>query len=246
MTAVLVLAAGSSRRYAEAGIATPKGLIRFRWRHSAPHTMIEHIAGMDHRLGQENIVVGTGQGPEWEGLPYPRYGLPPTRGQADTAARLVRGLELENVPLLVLNSDAGFLYPLNTFVRQSMPFDAAALVFPSEDRSYSYVQSMPLFHLAREKSPISRWAMAGAYFFRRGRLLAEAVERQMRANQVHDNGEFYLSGTFVHLETDGSGCLAVPMDREQWLPWGTPEDLARDPRVLVEDPAVEAVLKRMR
>jgi hypothetical protein len=40
--------------------------------------------------------------------------------------------------------------------------------------------------------------------------------------------------------------LAVKMEREEWLLWGTPEDLARDPRVKIEDPAIEAILKEMR
>lgn len=245
---VLIPAAGGSRRFAEAGISLPKGLIRFRWRQSAPRTMIEHVACRDNRLSQSaHFYVGMsdslGVDPRWNACPMPKVDVGHTRGQAETVLRMLRALKIDDEPVLVLNSDCGFTYPLSTFIMQAGAFVGAALVFQSASRAYSYVRGMPLFYSAQEKEPISRWAMAGAYFFPRAGVLREAIERQIGANHQHA-GEFYLSGSLTYMV--GEEMLAVPMEREQWHCWGTPEDLARDPQVQVEDESIEKILRRMR
>lgn len=245
---VLVPAAGRSSRYEQAGITTPKGLIRFRWRQGYKRPMIAHVALNDHHLSDRaEFYVGVERATaEWCALH--EFGMNllqtgPTRGQAETVLRMLQMLDLNAAPVLVLNTDAGFTYPLDLFVRQSLDFPASALVFHSRNRAYSYVDGMPTFHTAREKDPITKWAMAGAYFFPRGEILREAIELQISANHVH-NGEFYLSGAFTYML--GMAKLAVPMQPSQWHSWGTPEDLAHDAAVEVEDPAIEAILKTLR
>ena len=242
---VLIPAAGSSKRFRDVGINTPKGMIRFRLRGSGNRPMLAHIVE-GHRLDPYRINVGvSSEEREWQKAVTPllvnRVGR--TRGQAETVLNMLRTIPLEDDgPVLVLNSDCAYLYPLDVFVAQAKGYKKAVLVFPSDDRAYSYVDALPLFHTAREKEPFSPWAIAGAYYFEHRSQLLEAITSQIAANHLHA-GEFYLSGTLTYMSGTG---LAVAMQRDQWINWGTPEDLARDPRVVVEDPAIESILKELR
>lgn len=246
---VLIPAAGSSRRFAEVGILRPKGTIPFRWRQGPRRSMIEQVAYADHMLSQSALYFvgindpGLVEREYWDTVPMPKVQTGPTRGQAHTVLLMLHALSLDDEPVLVLNSDNAFTYPLSVFVSQAIAYPGAALVTRSRNRAYSYVSGMPLFYTAREKEPISQWAMAGAYFFPQGRDLRRAIERQMAANAVH-NGEFYLSGALTYMM--GAAMLAVPIDRSQWHCWGTPEELARDPEVQIDDPEVATVLAQYR
>lgn len=142
--------------------------------------------------------------------------------------------------MLVLNSDCGFNYPLHVFVKQAELFGMAALVFPGyDDRAYSYVDGYPIFKGAAEKLNISEWALAGAYYFRSSSRLRLLIKSMKERDERHA-GEFYMS---LALRDTG---LAVAMERRQLRVWGTPEDLARDPGVRVEDPEIEKILERLR
>lgn len=245
---VIIPAAGNSRRFRDAGIDIPKGLIRFK-RGDVTGAMLEHI--LCDYLEQADcepplIVVN-----ENTAFPMQNFSfmvevarVPATLGQAHT---VFLGLEtlgdaIEG-PILVLNSDVGYEYPLEVFCRQAQSFSAAALVFPGEgDTAFSYVDSFPLFTQAREKQVISNWAMAGAYYFSNGFELKCALRSQINSGARHAN-EFYLSGTFGYLSGEK---IAISMQRNQLLQWGTPEDLARDKKVRIEDPAIEAALAPLR
>jgi hypothetical protein len=236
---VLIPAAGSSQRFVDAGIAQPKGLIRFAWGEGKPQTMVENVS---RGISTARRWIGVSKGNDWHGIGIDVVTTGETEGQAETLHKMIHLIGLCNEPVLILNSDCGFTYPLSVFVRQAQNFSAAALVFRSRSRAYSYVDGMPVFRSAQEKNPISRWAMAGAYYWRSATELSAALVEQHMAGAKHGE-EYYLSGAFDYM--DGA-MLAVPMERAQWHCWGTPEDLARDPDVQIEDPAIEAILRRLR
>lgn len=245
---IIIPAAGNSRRFKDIGIDTPKGLIRFT-RDGFTGAMLEHILCdlLTHDHAPPMIIVN-----ENTSFPMKNFEhlvevvrVAPTWGQAHT---VYLGLEtLDEItlsgPVLVLNSDVGYDYSLDVFCRQAQDFAAAALVFPGEgDTAFSYVDNFPIFSEALEKQAISNWAMAGAYYFSDGHDLRSALKAQLDSGVRHAN-EFYLSGTFqYHRETK----IAIAMQRNQLLQWGTPEDLARDKKVTIEDPAIEAALAPLR
>ena len=240
LSTVIVPAAGKSQRFADAGIEGHKALIKFHWRNHHG-TMFDHILRdleKDHLIwiGVNGLDVFTVRDYVVD------VGL--TEGQADTVHRMLLKLN-KNGPVLVLNCDAGFDYPLELFEQQCMSTGLAygALVFPgNEERQYSYVDNYPLFLSAAEKNPISSWAMAGAYWFSSSKELASVFEHQFLNGTKH-SGEFYLSGTFQMMRGPG---LAVAMERKQLHVWGTPEDLARDPTVRITHNRLALILEKLK
>jgi len=169
-----------------------------------------------------------------------------TRGQADSVRIGLKGAmecwEGDKFEVMVVNTDAGFVYPLDVFYEQARNFPGAVMLFRGHgDTSYSYVCDYPLFSHAQEKRPISPWAIAGAYYFQDSRCLYEALVAQARDNITHA-GELYLSGVFNVGPYRLSRFLAVAMHRWQLAVWGTPEDLARDASVGIVDEGIQKML----
>jgi hypothetical protein len=233
---VIIPAAGGCRRYREAGITIPKGLIEFSRKGCISMTMIEHIY-KPHFPRLEPIVVLLKNTVS----PFSRTGyIEDSRGQAETVLKILPSIDL-NQSILVLNSDVGYEYPLSVFVQQASKFESAILVFPAQDTSFSYVNNFPIFDVVSEKEVISDWAVAGAYYFRSARRLYQAISNQLESKDTHA-GEYYLSGSFAHLSGKK---LAVAMERKQLLQWGTPEDLARDPYITITNPNIKEILSKL-
>lgn len=248
---VIVPACGQSRRFKEAGIMLPKGLIRF----SMPlvgqpefQTMIEHVLAHDWVDTWETVIVVRKEDVALFEMHLPsRYhihGIASSAGQADTIRQCISNLGLNGRPILVVNSDNQILYPLHA-ICQIDGFASVSLVVPGEDdTAYSYVENFPLFLRAAEKEPISKWALAGAFYFPEAINLFHAVVRQMTNCQPHAN-EYYLSGALGEMQV-GLDNLAVAMPKSMLRSWGTPEDLARDPRVQISDKAINKLLEPYR
>jgi hypothetical protein len=170
---LIIPAAGDSVRFQDR-TTVPKGIIRFAWR-GRYSTMIGHIVpyGWDGRVmvGVKNADVDFFT----ERLPrsYQIIGMEPTTGQAET----VRNMALD-IPacdseddVLIVNSDNGFdPGVLENFMRYCRDEEACcgALVFNPNGNleRYGYVDGCPNFTHGAEKSPISKYALAGAFYFR--------------------------------------------------------------------------------
>jgi hypothetical protein len=234
---VIVPAAGQSRRFKEKGIDKPKPLIKFSYNSGTRQTMLEHsIRGVANRpihIGcrQEDYEDFKGEFGNFENFHI--YGLDTTQGQAHTVQNILyHGNFKLDKPVLVVNCDQMFLYPLDMFARQCEDFEAGVLVFDGqENKAYSYVDNFPIFQRAEEKQPISPWAIAGAFYFRSVALLVRALKDQEDTyigGWSVKSGEPYLSHTFQFVDGDK---LAVHMPKDKLVGWGTPEQLLSDPLV---------------
>ncbi|CAO3363712.1 glycosyltransferase family 2 protein [Azospirillum palustre] len=108
-------------------------------------------------------------------------------------------------PLLIANSDQiidGIHRPVHSLLKQTV--DAGVVVFDSVHPRWSYVQTDAggLVTEAAEKQVISRMAIAGLYFYRRGSDFVRAAERQIE-NEAKVNDAYYLSSTLNELVLDG-------------------------------------------
>ncbi len=223
---VIVPAAGESRRFAQKGIKTPKPLIQFSWKDHPKQTMLRHAI---YGASEFPLHVGVQEEKklEFEMFFGQRSFLHPvdnSLGQADTVRQIVEDMG-DDVELLIVNTDSMFLYPLKTFLKQVEGFEGAAIVFDGEySPAFSYIDSYPLFNRTAEKEPISQWAMAGAFYFKSKKDFLEAY------NKYHATSpkEEYLSEVYNYLEGEK---LAVFIPREQWILWGTAEDLLSDEHV---------------
>jgi hypothetical protein len=208
--------------------------------------MIEHV--LDHEwINACKIIVATRaeEGEQFAAaLPeeWTVCALPETDGQADTVRRTIVAEQIQG-PVLVINSDNRIEYPLMALCQQGQSYAAATLVFTGAgDTAYSYVEEFPLFHRAWEKRACSPWAIAGAFYFKDARTIKLAIESQ-RDTQTEHAGEYYLSGSMEYLAMDK---LAVVMPKIMLRGWGTPEELARDPDVAIEDAAINKKLEAYR
>lgn len=232
----IVLAAGGSIRFRTVGVHKPKGLIQLRWR-GVEATMLEHSAQI---LGKDYLNVRIAvhskdmeQFANWVNTDayrckYGFYYVVATNGQADTAQQAVEAIE---GPIVIVNCDNGFETTLSDFGMMCIGNDVAcgALVFGSNGETrYGYVDNAPWFTYGTEKSPVSRWALAGAFYFRSRHVLREAY-----ATAPFSAGkECYLSQLFASIPGNK---MAVRIQRDQLHEWGTPSDLLTDKTVSVID-----------
>lgn len=159
----------------------------------------------------------------------------PTAGAACTALLAVQQVNGDD-ELLITNGDqlidVDLAAAIDGFRRRGA--DAGTLVFDSVHPRWSYVRvgDDDWVTEAAEKRPISRWATAGFYYFRRGADFVSAAMDSIRKDaNVH--GGFYVCPTFnemilrqqrvaVHrIPREAYRSLASPQDIDAYLSHGT-------------------------
>jgi len=247
MLQLLIPAAGESRRFAEAGYQKPKGLLKMGWR-GKRRTMIEHVV----ESVSDSLAPLIGCRPQdWEAfaaaLPADYVVIPvgASMGQADTVARLACAPHIGAYDqLLVVNSDNAFAvkeHRLTTFAHNwyaNSKASAGAVVFDANEYRFGYIDAYPDFNFGIEKKPISRYALAGAFFFRSARILLDAWAEWRRDSKPDD--EPYLSGLFKYIEGPK---LASMIDRNQLHEWGTPQAIAEDKTVTFIEPPTKLEIR---
>jgi NDP-sugar pyrophosphorylase family protein len=115
-----------------------------------------------------------------------------------------------DTPLIIANSDqvidVDYNAVLADFARQDA--DAGTIVFKSFHPQWSYalIEDGQIVETA-EKKPISSDAIAGTYYFRRGRDFAEAAKRViLKDARVHER--FFLSSSFNEMILTGKKLVA--------------------------------------
>ena len=245
---IVVPAAGNSVRFKDAGIEIPKPLIELVRPGRGRGTMLEHA--LQPWMGTKDgvkITVGCQYGEDAKEFQarLPRWidvcGMKPTKGQASTVFNVASTFE-GGTPLLVINSDVGIDYPLDIFATQCQAFHAGALVFPSCDERYSFIDEYPLFDKPVEKRNISGLAMSGATYFASTNLFLDSFKRHEESNTRH-NGELYLSETLGFCP---GRKLAVAAQANQLHQWGTPSEV-RDAidrgEVIIVDPLIHKKIR---
>lgn len=233
----VALAAGESKRFKEYGISKPKGMIDLRWRGNTS-SMLEHSAqlyGVRFAKWPVRIAVrhaDSKQWMEWSAIGVrPRYGfhyIVASSGQADTAQQAV---EMIDGHILIVNCDNAFELNLERFVERCRRQQVAcgAIVFPSNgEAKYGYVNDAPWFDYGAEKSPISQWALAGAFYFKDRHVLRTAYT----AVPWVTGRERYLSQVFGHIT---GPLLAYRIGRNDLHEWGTPQDVLDDHTIGIAD-----------
>ena len=143
-----------------------------------------------------------------------------TLGAACTALFCIEEIEPEG-ELLLLNSneilDADYAEPVRDF--RARKLDAGIVIFPSLHPRYSYVRldEDGFIEETAEKRPISRNAMAGFAWFRRGADFIAAA-RDMIAKDAHVDGRFYISLVFNELVLRQRRMRAYAIDAKQYRP----------------------------
>lgn len=224
---LIIPACGDSVRFQHKTML-PKGAIKFKWRGEVK-SMVQHIVPK----GWNGSVVLGCKREDAAKFPYAKNmqicPMLPTAGQAQTVRMMALVLLRAYTPatdLLVVNSDNAFDEGvLENFLEHCRALDAAvgAMVFgPTENfERYGYVDGWPRFTYGAEKKAISKFALAGAFYFKSAGLIVAHSDPRAA----------YLSEWFIRMPAEKvSYCIR----KEALHEWGTAELLEADESVTVD------------
>ena len=199
----LLLSAGGSKAYEEAGYYFPKNLTEI-----AGDPLIEHVIrrlgplSSDGRLvavisAEENLRFHTGRVVTLVEPTATVVEVGETSGAACSALLAIEHIE-EDQPLLVVNGDQVIDGDLAAMVQgfESAGLDGGVVVFEGVHPRWSYVRvdDDGIVIEASEKRPISRIATAGVYWFARGADFVSCAMSMIEKNASVD-GRFFVCPT---------------------------------------------------
>ncbi|EOD80108.1 hypothetical protein D515_00678 [Grimontia indica] len=142
-----------------------------------------------------------------------------TQGAACSALLTIEKLDLD-APLVIASFEQVLNIDLQSVIDRflSEDVDAGVLTFDAIHPKWSYVKFDEHFrvHQAAEKSPISRHAIAGFYFFKSARAFIEAAKEMVRKDEK-TNGLFYIAPTLNEIILKEGLVRAIPIDNKDYF-----------------------------
>ena len=230
---VLVLMAGGSDAFAEAGYPYPKNLVEI---HGLP--LVERvIAGLKPLRDANRFVFMV---PDEEQRQYHtgeviRLLLPgavvlsvrETAGAACTALLAVDELDRDQ-PLLIVNGDQIVEADLQAAVAgfQERDLDGGIIVFEAVHPRWSYVRcdETGLVVEAAEKRPISNLATAGIYYYGRASDFLDAAIAMIKKD-AHVGGRFYICPTYNEMVLSQARIGVHKVPREAYFSLSNPRSV---------------------
>ena len=130
-------------------------------------------------------------------------------------------------PLIIANSDqiieVDYTEIIKTF--ETNDDDAGVITFPSIHPRWSYVRKEGSMVIeVAEKRPISRDAVAGFYYYRKGRDFIEAAKQALRkGNSLEEN--YYISASINELILMGKKVSAYSIEKKQYKSFYSPDKI---------------------
>lgn len=229
---ILLLMAGSSQSFQDAGFTFPKNLIEINDRPLAEQVITSLFEGeeIENKLicvirRDENQRFHTGQvihlvRPDAEIIEVRGN----TSGAACTALLAIDSLVPE-APLIILNGDqvidGGIWKAIASFQERSA--DGGTIVFDAVHPRWSFVRTNEKGWVveAAEKRPISRMATAGAYYFKRAELFLKGATEMIKKD-AHVNGLFFVCPIFNELILQQLNIATYRIARESYHSLATP------------------------
>lgn len=223
---VLVLMAGGSDSFREAGFLLPKNLIEVQ---GAPviQKITENLQSLGSRFDAKlHFLVNREECARYHTHLIIKLLAPeaviietsgPTAGAACTAMLGIEYID-NDTPLVVVNGDDLLLVDLGEIIARfhSQGLDGGMPVFESVHPRWSYVKVNGEGHVveAAEKMPISNLATAGMYYFGKGSDMVIAVCEMIR-KEASVHGQYYVCPSYneLILLQRKIGVAKVPRDR---------------------------------
>lgn len=228
---ILVLMAGDSQRFEEAGYVFPKNLVEID---GLP--LVEHVLRQLEPLATRSQVICVVRGEEdrrFHTADVVRLICPSaivvTVAGIESGAACTALLAVEHVardePLLVVNGDQVISRDLSEIVAdfERRELDGGTIVFEAVHPRWSYVRldEDGLVVEAAEKRPISTHATAGAYWYRRGEDFVDAVMNMIRKDARVDR-RFFICPAFNEMVLRHARIGVVEIDRGDYHSFATP------------------------
>jgi dTDP-glucose pyrophosphorylase len=154
----------------------------------------------------------------------------PTRGASETCLAAVAQINNDD-ELIITNCDQILHWNSEAFLRfsRASDVDGSVLTFESNDPRHSYadVNGDMFISRLREKQVISKHALVGLHYWRRGRDFVAAAEQQIKRYTQPSSAECYISETYNILIEQGLRIKAIHTSASSYTPLGTPKDVAR-------------------
>lgn len=229
----LLLAAGSSRAYSDAGHHWPKNLTEV-----AGRPLLQHVVESLGPLAQERRLVAVLHKDEVARHRTDRVlqlleptarviTVGDTHGAACSALLACEQLD-PAAPLVVASGDALLRADLEAVTAsfEERGLDAGTVVFDAVHPRWSFVRLEDgLVVQASEKDPISRAATAGFYWFRTaGAFLAATMRMIEKGASVQ--GQYYVCPALNELVLEGARVGVVEVDRSDYFSFRDPSELA--------------------
>lgn len=134
-----------------------------------------------------------------------------------------------NNPILIANVDQIIGHDINNILSHfnAMHADGGVVCFDSVHPQWSYVRVVDdgIIVETAEKSPISRNAIAGLYYFRRGHDFVDSAMKTIEKNRSLD-GVFYTSLTFNEMILQNKLLFAYRIDPLEYHSFYSPNKIA--------------------
>lgn len=230
----IITAAGQDNSsFQQSGINVPKNLVPFQ-----DSTILGAAIG-SYALQGENthVVIRSDEARAWKTdsimkklYPKVSFHLIPnaTRGALCSAAMALDDLDA-NLPLVITSGDSIITGDLGSLLSCFIEKESVAgtVLFESSLPRWSYARLRDgnLILEMAEKSPISKFASTGLFYFKSPEHFLRATEWVLKEN-MHTKGEFYLSSALNYLIMNGENVTGVELPPDfDYVPLSTFDDL---------------------
>lgn len=229
----LVLMAGDSRRFEEAGYPYPKNLVEIDGL-ALVERVVTCLAPLTDAGARLTFVIreeetGVFHTDDVINLLAPGatvVAIPNLESGAACAALLAIEHVDRDEPLLVYNGDQIVTRDLNTIVQEfeTRDLDGGVVTFHAVHPRWSYVRTGEdgLVIEAAEKRPISTHATAGSYYFRRGGDFIDAA-MAMILKGAHVQGRYYVCPAYNEMVLLQKRIGVHEIDRSEYFSLATPQ-----------------------
>lgn len=149
-----------------------------------------------------------------------------TRGAACSAMMAVEYIDNET-PLIIANADQLFDIQLSEVVDFfEQQCDAGVITFDSIHPRWSYVKLNENGDIVEtaEKRPISKNAIAGFYYFQKGRYFMESAAKMIQKN-AHVNELYYIAPSLNEMVLQNQTIRMYKIDNKQYHTFYTPQKI---------------------
>lgn len=247
MSRLILLMAGGSKAFEEAGHLYPKNLTEIHGRPLLQH-VLDGVQSLPARLRQRIVCAVAAQEDarfhtsEVIRLVEPRAQIVSvagnTGGAACTALLAIEHINPEE-PLIVMNGDIVIDASLDTIIEdfEARELDAGAVVFNGVHPRWSFLRlgEDGLAVEAAEKRPISHHATTGLYYYRKGRFFTDAVFTMLKKD-AHVDGVFYICPAFNEMILAGQKVGIHTIDKASYHTLKSPADVQSYERHLAQIP----------
>jgi NDP-sugar pyrophosphorylase family protein len=202
MLTIVVPAAGSGKRFREAGYAKPKPLIDVCGKPMIQRVMDNVRPSCEHQFIVISRLDPADLSPLLPGeKEYGWYLAEDTQGAVDTILQVKQFLK---GPVLLANCDQLVHFDVDDFLASTGP-DGSIVTFKSSTPHHSYVTTSEagIVTAIAEKQVISSQAVTGVYYIADGGDFVDHAQRVLKDDRRY-NGEFYTSSALASMIDAGA------------------------------------------